>query len=739
MVAGRLTYDPTQRYRDVLERQAHEATRSLITGEPVAAIPFSPAEIDRMVTRYAAKVGHAGVRLRKAAPVPIPPPIGDERLYNRTLQRRVLRPFMRSVRSGLSQATAAAEALERLDGIPVRTTRRTGLIKAEVDAQAARLQAYHRRRLISTFRRALAVDIRSVLREEPIRRLMSGWRRENIDLIQTIPERLKAGLRTKMTRAFREAPFDQARLQRIVAQQGKVAGYNLRRITRDQTSKAIGQLTRARHQQIGITEYTWKTSRDGRVRDTHAVLEGTRQTYDNPPSVGNPGQDIQCRCVAAPVIPDDLVAPQAAPVTAKPSVAAPAAPRVDPMLRQLQPLRRDQAVVRQLKAEQTRLAGQPQWARPEGAQAAVRAKIDELENFRASVGRELGMSPAAMEQALAQTFADDSVGLYMAIKPSNLHKVLKSGRFKNSLETGKGTYKTIADARLIREREFFGLTESLEVAEMAPKYAFAAGKRQMDWGNIMKFDYGDTYVKFRPAVRQRTTITLGDSFNKNSGLGVTPATPINAPKVDLLRAKAGRGVSDKSIGEALEARSYKNLARAIDAEYVEAQIYGRLPTSAIESVEFASKRQMARFARAAKKAKLDITVKPSSQHERLYRMANGYDDSWSSLAARDIDRLGQQYIDKVWDRQRTYIYGRAARGNLRELKPPQHIREWAAKNQGDVTLEQKREGLKLYYAEIAKKEAGGYPKFLWNKYRPTQAGFTDDVANEALLKGYPGG
>ena len=735
-MAHQVGYDPAWRYRDVLERQAHGATQSLITGELVAAIPFSPAEIDRMVGRYAAKVGHAGVRLRKVDPTPIRPPIGDEKLYNRTLQRRVLRPFMRSVRSGLSQATAAAEALERLDRIPVRTTRRTGLIKAEVDAQAARLQGYHRRRLISTFRRSLAVDIRPVLSEAPIRRLMNGWRRENIDLIQTVPERLKAGLRTKMTRAFREAPFDQARLQRIVAQQGKVGGYDLRRITRDQTSKAIGQLTRARHQQIGIDEYTWQTSRDGRVRDSHAILEGTRQTYDNPPSVGNPGQDIQCRCVAAPVIPDDLVDPQAVPATAKP---APAAPQVDPMLRQLEPLRREQAVVQQLKAEQARLAGQPQWARPEGAQAAVRAKLDELENFRASVGRELGMSPQALEQALAQTFADDSVGLYMAIKPSNLHKVLKTGRFKNSLETGKGTYKTIADARLIREREFFGLTESLEVAEMAPKYAFAAGKRQMDWGQIMKFDYGDTYVKFRPAVRQRTTITLGDSFNKNSALGVTPATPINAPKIDLLRAKAGRGVSDKSVGKALESRSYKKLATAIDAEYVEAQIYGRLPTSAIESVEFASKKQMARFARAAKKAKLDITVKPSSQHERLYRMANGYDDSWSSLAARDIDRLGQQYIDKVWNRQRTYLYGRPARGGLKELTPPRHIREWAAKNQGDVTLAQKREGLKLYYAEIAKKEAGGYPKFLWNKFRPTQAGFTDDVANEALLKAYPGG
>ena len=98
-MAHQVGYDPAWRYRDVLERQRRVALRLLVPGKPMTAIPLSPAQIDRMVDRYAAKVGHAGVRLRKAAPAPILPPIGDERRYNRAVRRNVLRPLMRAIRS----------------------------------------------------------------------------------------------------------------------------------------------------------------------------------------------------------------------------------------------------------------------------------------------------------------------------------------------------------------------------------------------------------------------------------------------------------------------------------------------------------------------------------------------------------------------------------------------------------------------------------------------------------------
>ncbi len=227
----------------------------------------------------------------------------DERVYDRTLRRLVLTPLMAQLRSGLSEASAASLALEIIDGV-FRGWRTAGLAEGEVAAQATRLSAYHRRRLIQTFRTALGIDIRPRLLDSAIEPLMSAWRRENISLIRTIPERFHGSLYQRVSETFAQQPFDQQALSKMLNREFKVSGSNLRRITRDQTSKAVGQLTHARHRQLGIQEYTWRTAQDERVRVTHQALEGSRQKWDSPPAVGHPGEDIMCRCVAIPVVPE---------------------------------------------------------------------------------------------------------------------------------------------------------------------------------------------------------------------------------------------------------------------------------------------------------------------------------------------------------------------------------------------------------------------------------------------------
>lgn len=75
-------------------------------------------------------------------------------------------------------------------------------------------------------------------------------------------------------------------------------------IARDQVLKLNGDINHRRQTVVGIQDYTWSTSRDERVRKSHQALQGTRQKWISPPSVGHPGQDYQCRCVAIPVPPD---------------------------------------------------------------------------------------------------------------------------------------------------------------------------------------------------------------------------------------------------------------------------------------------------------------------------------------------------------------------------------------------------------------------------------------------------
>lgn len=76
-----------------------------------------------------------------------------------------------------------------------------------------------------------------------------------------------------------------------------------RLIARDQVSKANSSLNMVRQQQAGLKEYVWSTSGDERVRPSHRANDGKTFKWKNPPSeTGNPGDDIQCRCVAIGVI-----------------------------------------------------------------------------------------------------------------------------------------------------------------------------------------------------------------------------------------------------------------------------------------------------------------------------------------------------------------------------------------------------------------------------------------------------
>lgn len=74
-------------------------------------------------------------------------------------------------------------------------------------------------------------------------------------------------------------------------------------IARDQVLKAAGDYNKIAQTSAGVESYVWVTSRDERVREEHAALDGEEFRWDSPPAVGHPGEDIQCRCTASPVIP----------------------------------------------------------------------------------------------------------------------------------------------------------------------------------------------------------------------------------------------------------------------------------------------------------------------------------------------------------------------------------------------------------------------------------------------------
>lgn len=235
-------------------------------------------------------------------PGPVRPRRKDEREYERMLRQTVLDPLFRDLRAGLVNVTALAQALALIDAEAYQNPGRY-LPVDEIAEQLAKLEGYHRARLIATFKSALGVNIRPYLTQSLIESYMAVRVEANVALVKTIPPRAHEGLKRRLTKALQDKPFDRQHVTNMLQEEYRVSGYNVRRLARDQTTKTIGGLTELRHQQIGIERYQWSTSLDERVRATHIVQHGRTFTWNNPPAeTGHPGNDVQCRCVAIPII-----------------------------------------------------------------------------------------------------------------------------------------------------------------------------------------------------------------------------------------------------------------------------------------------------------------------------------------------------------------------------------------------------------------------------------------------------
>jgi len=125
---------------------------------------------------------------------------------------------------------------------------------------------------------------------------------QNAQLIQSLPDQELERVAGDIERGLQQG----LRFTDISKGIQKSFGITHRRATliaRDQTTKLNASLTRLRQQEVGVEEYIWQTSGDERVRATHKHNDGKVFRWDTPPKItGHPGNDVNCRCVARPVL-----------------------------------------------------------------------------------------------------------------------------------------------------------------------------------------------------------------------------------------------------------------------------------------------------------------------------------------------------------------------------------------------------------------------------------------------------
>ena len=244
-------------------------------------------------------------------PAPIKPRVTDARAYDVALRRAYLRPFVERIQRRLANATGTTDVWRALDTEleALLATPRAGVPIELIQAQIERVDGYHRAKLIQTFRSALGVDVRMFLTRPAVAAFMAERISENVDLVKTIPPRFHAGLKQRVGEEFAQAPFDQQRLRAMLRDEYQSSGYNLRRLTRDQTNKQVGGLSKLRHNQLGITRFIWRSVQDQRVRAECRQDNGNTYEWSkgSPIDGATPGTRVQDRCTAEPSLgPADL-------------------------------------------------------------------------------------------------------------------------------------------------------------------------------------------------------------------------------------------------------------------------------------------------------------------------------------------------------------------------------------------------------------------------------------------------
>lgn len=177
-------------------------------------------------------------------------------------------------------------------------------IKSNVQRLGRGIGGYNANEFREVMRSALQVDI--FLYEPHLNDLLDMWVTENVQRIKSIPSKYFFEVESLVREAMVKGLLTEDIRKKIEDRYG-INERHARLIARDQTGKINLQLTRHRQTSIGIEEYLWRTHKDERVRQEHRLRDGKIFRWDAPPYDGHPGEPIQCRCIAEPVIDLDKI------------------------------------------------------------------------------------------------------------------------------------------------------------------------------------------------------------------------------------------------------------------------------------------------------------------------------------------------------------------------------------------------------------------------------------------------
>ena len=189
--------------------------------------------------------------------------------------------------------------LETLTNRWLNISRQAKLIAGEM---VGGINEKNRKRFYKALQNATGVNLNGIISEEGLQPMLTSSVNDNVSLIKSIPDEYFKKLNTIVSQGTMRGKSSGGIIKDILAL-GKSTKKRAKLIARDQTQKVNAAITQGRQTNLGVTEYIWRTSSDERVRESHKAHNGKRFKWNDPPKdTGHPGEDIQCRCIAEPVI-----------------------------------------------------------------------------------------------------------------------------------------------------------------------------------------------------------------------------------------------------------------------------------------------------------------------------------------------------------------------------------------------------------------------------------------------------
>lgn len=154
----------------------------------------------------------------------------------------------------------------------------------------------------------LSRQLREQLTAAPIAGELARFRRENVELIKSLP--LKAAERVQKL-ALEAVTATGERADEIadeIKRSHKVAQSRAILIARTEVARTSAGITMTRAKHVGATHYRWQTARDGDVRPSHKAMQGKIVAFNDPPELdgmtGHAGMFPNCRCWIEPLVDD---------------------------------------------------------------------------------------------------------------------------------------------------------------------------------------------------------------------------------------------------------------------------------------------------------------------------------------------------------------------------------------------------------------------------------------------------